>query len=230
VKIGLIADIHANRVALRAVFDVLQSVDLLLCAGDLTGYYTDPNGVISDLLDQSVQFIVGNHDWYLDNPPNAPNQVLRQSIEFTRSQLLLEYRRLLANTRSQLRLEADGIQIAMYHGSPWDPLEEYVYPDYPHFERFVEIDADVIVLGHTHYPMIREICGRLLINPGSCGQPRDRDLRASCAVLDTQTVAAQIVRVDYDVEQVIASIRSFGLDRRLAQALISRYPEDVPNK
>jgi putative phosphoesterase len=216
VKIGLIADIHANRVGLRAVLDRLRGVDLILCAGDLTGYYTDPNGVISELLDRRVQFVIGNHDSYLENPPASANSALRQSIDFTRARLSPEYGRLLVDCPAQLQLEVDGLAIAVYHGSPWDALEEYVYPDYPCFERFAQLDAQVIVLGHTHYPMVRKVRNRLLVNPGSCGQPRDGDQRASYAILDTQTVAVRIERVGYDLEQVIASARSCGLDGSLA--------------
>jgi putative phosphoesterase len=221
-KIGLISDPHGNRVALRAVLDALRGVDLVVCAGDLTGYYTDPNGVISDLLEHGVQFIVGNHDRYLHNPPRAPDRVLRQSIEFTRSCLAPEYRRLLADSPAHLRLALDGLRIAMYHGSPWDPLAEYVYPDYAHFERFAGLNVEVVVLGHTHRPMVRRLGGCLLVNPGSCGQPRDGDPRASYAVLDTRSLAARIERVTYDIDQVIASVRSCGLDLSIAKALVSR--------
>jgi len=226
-KLGLIADLHSNEPALKAVLDTLSFADRILCAGDIVGYYTDPNNVISNLLEHDVTYIVGNHDWYLDNPPDKPNQLLSQSIEFTRSVIIPSYRQLLADAPSQVQLEIDGIKMAMYHGSPWDSLEEYIYPDYPHFEKFADVESDVIVLGHTHYPMIRRINGRLLINPGSCGQPRDNDWRASCAILDTKSIDVSIIRVEYDVDQVIRSIQSFGLDMQFANALIRRYTKQI---
>lgn len=216
-RIGLVSDIHGNLPALRATLDALGGVDAIVCPGDLTGYYTEPNRVISTVLDSGMRFIIGNHDWYLDDPPSDPNALLRESIEFARSRVSPEYRRLLADSPKHMELECDGSRVAVYHGSPWDHLEEYVYPDYTHFERFEEVDADVIVLGHTHHPIVRRMGDRLLINPGSCGQPRDGDPRAACAVLDTRERTCEIVRVQYDTEPVIAGLREHGLDMRLAK-------------
>jgi putative phosphoesterase len=227
VRLGLLSDIHANKPALEAVLRALEGVDKIFCVGDLVGYYTDPNGVIAKLLECDITFIIGNHDWYLNNAPPKPNRLLRQSIQFTSSVILPEYRRMLADKPSQLHFELDGVRISLYHGSPWDTLEEYIYPDYPHFERFDDIDADVIILGHTHHAMIRSLNNRLLVNPGSCGQPRDNDWRAACAVLDTQTRSVQIVRVEYDINSVVRSVHSCGLDAYFAKALLRYYPEKI---
>ena len=223
----MIADIHSNKPALQAVLGALDGLDMIYCIGDLTGYYTDPNGVISMLLEHHVDFIIGNHDWYLRNPPRQPSQLLHQSIEFTLSQILPEYRQLLTDSPSQMQFRLGGVLISMYHGSPWDTLEEYVYPNYPHFENFADMDADTIILGHTHYPMVRNINSRLLVNPGSCGQPRDEDWRASCAVLDTNTLDVEIIRVKYDISQVVDSVYTFGLDRDFSDALLKHYPRGI---
>ena len=225
-KIGLISDIHANHVALRAVLDALEGVDLILCAGDLTGYYTEPNKVISELIKRDIRFVIGNHDWYIDHPPRKADQLLGQSMKFTRTHIMPEFRKLLRDGSPEMQIEVDGLAIAVFHGSPWNPLDQYIYPDYPHFERFRKVDADVIVLGHTHHPMIQHIADRVLVNPGSCGQPRDNDKRASCAILDSQAASVNIVRVDYNVDTVISSIQSHGLDMRLAQVLVRNSQEE----
>lgn len=218
-KIGLIADIHANRPALKAVLRELQGVDRIWCAGDITGYYPDPDGVISALQEHQVEAIKGNHDWYLENPPPAPNALLRQSINLTLSRIKPENRRLLQDLSLEKTWELDGLRINMYHGSPWDNLEEYIYPDYNHFDRFAALDADIIILGHTHYPMLREIQGRIVINPGSCGQPRDGDTRAAFAILDTQTRAIAFRRVAYDTSLLKQSIHTLGLNEKLLSYL-----------
>lgn len=218
--VGLISDPHANLYGLRAALDSLRHVDLVLCAGDLTGYYTRPNEVIELLAERRALFITGNHDAYLaQGAPTRANDVLRRSIDFTRERLTEENARLLAAVPPEMRLNLDGLSIAMFHGSPWDPLEQYIYPDYGDWDAFAEVDADVIVLGHTHRPVLRHIGGRVVVNPGSCGQPRDYDPRAAFAVLDTRPREVRLERVTYDIDAVEAEVRDAGLDEWLCAIL-----------
>ncbi|MBN2562492.1 MAG: metallophosphoesterase family protein [Phycisphaerae bacterium] len=230
-RIGLIADLHANPAALEAVLaELLPRTERILCAGDLTGYYTEPNEVIRMLMRAEVSFIIGNHDRYIEESPESTNAILARSIELTRERLSPDLRSLLAKRDPTLRLELDGRRIAMFHGSPWDPLEAYVYPDYPDFDLLSEVDADVIVLGHTHRPFAREVAGRLVVNPGSCGQSRDGDPRASCAILDTMRVDVTFVRVAYDNADILNEIKRFGLDDRLARYLAPMRPSETAPK
>ncbi|MBA4392209.1 MAG: metallophosphoesterase [Desulfobacca sp.] len=219
-KIGLIADIHANYAALKAVLDELNhQVDQILCAGDLTGYYTEPNRVIQTLLDRQVTFIIGNHDRYIDCPPQNPNALLAASIDLTRSLIRPEFQARLKREKTEWHSKTDGLRLSMFHGSPWDPLEEYIYQDYSDFERFSEVQADVIILGHTHRPFIRWIGDLLIVNPGSCGQPRDGDRRASCAILDTITRQVFIKRFNYDASEPLTAIWENKLDQKLTDYL-----------
>lgn len=218
-RIGLISDIHANHIALEAVLLALRDVDLILCAGDLIGYYFKPNIVIRTILEYKVKFIIGNHDRYIIQPPLHPNQILQRSIEMTKAALYPEYMALLSGKAPEMNLVMDGIQIAMFHGSPWDPLEEYVYPDYPHFDRFATIDADIIILGHTHRPFEQCAASRIILNPGSVGQPRDGDPRAACAVLDTKKKEVKFIRVAYDPSEIINAISTSDIDNKLSSYL-----------
>jgi predicted phosphodiesterase len=228
-RIGLIADVHANHTALRAVLGVLQDVDLILCAGDLSGYFTSPNEVITDILERDIIFVTGNHDHYLAHPPANPNAVIRQSLEYTLARLRPDYKRLLSTHPAYLHLTAGGLSLAVYHASPWDPLEEYIYPDHTGFDRFTQLPADVIILGHTHYPMTHWVGGKLIINPGSSGQPRDEDKRPACAVLDTHSMTCDIIRVPYDVDQVAAKVRASTMGPELKQYLL-KYLTKEPDQ
>ncbi len=193
-RVGLISDIHGNLPALRAVLDALRDADAIFCAGDITGYFESPNEVIAELRERGVEMIAGNHDVYLRNPPASANAILRRSLDMTRSLITRENLDFLSTLPCEKRFALDGLRIAMYHGSPWNPQEQYIYPDFGNWERFAEIDADVVVLGHTHRPILRQIGSVALVNPGSVGQPRDGDPRPSYAVLETPSGRIELAR------------------------------------
>jgi len=199
-RLGLISDIHANPYGLKAVLDRLQSCDVILCAGDITGYHTGVNEVFDILEEHDISFILGNHDEYLLRKSIEDlNPSLRRSIKCTRRQISegnLEKLREAPLSRGFL---FDGLNIAMYHGSPWNLLEGYVYPDHVYFHNFAQIKADLIILGHTHIPFVR---GNV-VNPGSCGQPRDYDPRASYGIFQTETAEITLGRVKYDSSKVV---------------------------
>lgn len=219
-KIGLISDIHSNIYALRSVLKRLEGMDLILCAGDITGYYPFVNEVFEELEARNVIFIKGNHDAYLCGDRIKDLRPIEfKSVEYTKKHATDINLDKLRNAPLEWELNVDGVNIDMFHGSPWDKLEEYIYPDYPDFDRFKEIDTDVIILGHTHYPLIKQIGGKLVINPGSCGQPRDYDPRASFAIFDTSTKNAVIERVQYDVERLCEVVKELGFDNKLIEIL-----------
>jgi len=219
-KIGLISDIHANIYALRSVLKRLKGMDLILCAGDITGYYPFVNEVFEELESYNVVFTKGNHDAHLCGDKIKDLRPIElKSFEYTKNHITNINLDKLRNAPLQLQVSIDGFKVVMFHASPWDKLEEYIYPDYPDFEKFKEVDADVIILGHTHYPMIKQIGRKLIINPGSCGQPRDYDPRASFAVFDTLAKNAVIERVKYDVEGVCEAIKELSFDNKLIETL-----------
>jgi predicted phosphodiesterase len=112
----------------------------------------------------------------------------------------------------------------MIHGSPKNPLDEYIYPeasDYVFKDFFNYTENDVIALGHTHSPFVKRLDEKLIFNPGSVGQPRDSDNRASYAILDLKTKEVEIKRVDYDIKRTAETIIKKGLPERLASRLFS---------
>lgn len=199
-RIGLISDIHSNPYGLEAVLGRLRSCEAILCAGDITGYHTSVNEVFDILEEHDVLFILGNHDEYLlRESVEDLDPLLRRSVEYTRKKISEDNVERLKEAPLLYSGLFDGLRIKMYHGSPWDLMEEYVYPDYAHFDRFEEINADLIILGHTHIPFVR---GNI-VNPGSCGQPRDDDPRAAYGILQTETADITLGRVKYDLRKVV---------------------------
>lgn len=221
-KIGIIADIHSNIYGLKSVFKELENIDTILCAGDIVGYYTFVNEVFDAIRKRNIKCVLGNHDAYVLNKLDilSFNDIARASLLFTREHIArenLDYLKKIG--KPSLKIEIDGLKISMYHGSPWDELEEYIYPNYSNFQKFKEIDADLIILGHTHWPMIKKVDGITILNPGSCGQPRDYDPRASFGIFDTATRNVAIKRVEYDINKVCEAVDKNGLDKELIKIL-----------
>jgi predicted phosphodiesterase len=104
----------------------------------------------------------------------------------------------------------DNTRYLLAHASPRDPLDEYAPPD-PEFwaRRLQNVDADVVCVGHTHHPYVLEVGEKLVINPGSVGQPRDGDPRAAYAIIEDYRV--DLKRVEYPVDQTISVIHASGL-------------------
>jgi putative phosphoesterase len=108
------------------------------------------------------------------------------------------------------REEMRGRDVFMVHGSPRRHLEEYVRRgdvDEGFLRENFDIVPDVLIMGHTHVPFVEKVSDTLVMNPGSVGQPRDRDPRASYALLDTEDLRGEIYRVEYDVEKASGKIR-----------------------
>lgn len=200
-KIAIISDVHANIFGLKTVFSDLPKVDRVLCAGDITGYYPFVNEAIDFLRNKKVVCVKGNHDQYLINgkAPEGATSIVKDSVERMKSLISSENLKFINSLPDSFDAIIDGKKIFMFHGSPWDHLEERIYPDYAHFERFESVDADIIILGHTHYPLVKKIGRKTIINPGSCGQPRDYNM-LSYIIWDTHKDTFENKRVEWDVE------------------------------
>jgi putative phosphoesterase len=213
-KLGLISDIHGNSPAFKVVLDCLiERVDHLLFLGDFAGYYSFVNECIEMMPADMVTGVRGNHDQILldflssellpDDYQKAFGSALKRSAEH----LSETSKERLFDLPVQLHLNIDGVSLALMHGSPWDPLNGRVYPDFSDWNRFESCNDDIILLGHTHYPMVKHTGRKLIINPGSIGQPRDGKKGACFAELDISSRDVQFFRISYDPRQVIDDAR-----------------------
>ena len=225
-KIVALSDIHSNLDALQAVLSVLPAHDELYCLGDIVGYGPQPNEVI-EILQQlrPTAVLLGNHDHaVVTGDVSEFSSNAAKAIQWTRERISEDSRHYLERLKPSARIELEGKTLALYHGSPQDPLMEYVFPGLTARmgRRVVEMaEANIVLLGHTHMPMVYRFSGEVLANPGSVGQPRDGDPRASFAVLtiSQNEVRFDIQRVHYNVKPVADRILQSGLPSFLAERL-----------
>jgi diadenosine tetraphosphatase ApaH/serine/threonine PP2A family protein phosphatase len=236
-RIAVVSDVHANLVALDAVLAAIGQVDAIWHLGDIVGYGPDPDRVVARLTAVGAAGVRGNHDAAACGGPEIEwfNPEAREAMEWTR-------RVISASTRAWLAALPDRLvddRFTLVHGSPRDPIWEYV-TSVPVARANLAVLATPIGLhGHTHIPVaFRERDGRvevatpgdgssvaldeesrLLLNPGSVGQPRDGDPRASYAIVDTDAARCTWHRVAYDIGTVQAAMRKAGLPERLASRL-----------
>lgn len=226
-NVGVISDIHSNAVALKAVFRRLKDFDieLVLCAGDLVGYYPMPNETI-ELLRQSeweVQSIRGNHDAaVLNETPSDFSIDAKRAIDWTRRELTDENWEDLSRLPIEHRIEVNNKEIYVAHGSPENPISEYIWEEDLSEQAlnywFPKDPPELVILGHTHRQYDRKVGGTHFLNPGSVGQPRDGDPKAGFAVVDTDAMSVNRYRVDYNIDDIAEATKK-QLPRSLADRL-----------
>ncbi|WP_458207386.1 metallophosphoesterase family protein [Haladaptatus sp. NG-SE-30] len=214
-KVGVISDVHANRVALDTVLDDMPPVDALLCAGDVVGYNPWPAECIDILRDRVDASVMGNHDRaVVTGTAFRFNNMASAGVEYARDQLNDLQREWLAN-RPDSTTACDG-RVRIVHGHPDDP-DHYTYPK--EFEPGLLGDADALVMGHTHVQHHEVYDEGIVMNPGSVGQPRDSDPRAAYAILDFDDSSVEEHRVEYDIDIVQEAVRKAGLPEKIGTRL-----------
>ncbi len=234
----IISDIHANLVALESVLADASDFDKIWCLGDLVGYGPNPNECVERIQEFSHVCLAGNHDWAALGKLDLRsfNTDARNANLWTQSELAPAAREYL--DACPTCTEQDNFYMA--HASPKEPVWEYVLDTNVAYANFAHFPTLVCLVGHTHVPVIFELdeerqrCKtiippqpapvplgqkRMIINPGSVGQPRDGDPRASYAMLDTENMTWEFRRVAYPVEITQERMRARGLPRRLVERL-----------
>ncbi len=246
-RIAVLSDIHSNLPALDAVLGSLGSVDAVWHLGDVVGYGAEPDGVVERLRGVGAVGVRGNHDDAACGGSSILefNPTARKAAEWTMAHITPETRRYLTQLPTTLAPEpAGGGSFTLAHGSPRDPIFEYVFAPEVAQENLRAFATPYCLIGHTHFPVVfREglpAAGRTfrmqtldvedglalqldeqraLVNPGSVGQPRDGDPNASYLVLDTDAFTATWHRVPYDIETAKRRIVAAGLPPQLARRL-----------
>ena len=219
-RYAIIADIHANLAAFKAVLDHIErrgGVEEIWCLGDVVGYGPDPCQCIELLRQYNHVCIAGNHDWAAIGKAALSefNPDAAVACRWTAQQLSPEDIEYLESLPEVIQKE----DFTLVHGSPRQPIWEYLISVGSAKENFAYFQSQFCLIGHSHMPMVFKYdetgtCsfsqfmpnirlvlgkGRLIINPGGVGQPRDGDPRASYAIYDNETGMVRLYRVPYDI-------------------------------
>lgn len=228
-KVAVLSDIHSNCFALRAVVDEMtaEKPDLVILLGDMFGYYPWAIETYQCLRNLEPVALLGNHDKLLiDVAPPQPVPSYWDIAKDNQKSLLaapeaLAWLRELVPMRT---MTLAGTCVVCCHGTPDDPLNGRYYPDGPDDPPWSSAGADVLLLGHTHYPLNRAFAeGGLIANPGSVGQPRDGDLRASWGLFFPLERRFELRRTAYDVAGTIELLSEIGWNRLSIEALRKDY-------
>ncbi len=237
-RVLLIADVHANWEALLALQRAEPKPDAVLFAGDAVGYGPDPANCVRWLKANTALAVRGNHDESLQfgegplpihalpgpRPIGAPPELAeaaRETLDYTRRVLSPEDMAGMLNWPAFASATLGGARFYLAHGTPEDPFAGQVNiatcSNVELSSMLEGIEADVIVLGHTHLPALRQFDGRLIVNPGSLGQPRYGVPDATYAVWEDGRV--QIKHLHYDHEATALKLRLAPLSIEVIEQL-----------
>lgn len=209
--IAIISDIHGNLPALDAVLkDISQSnrVNKIISLGDISGYYPFVNECIERLIEVNAVNLMGNHDFYLLSGLGCPRSKSVNDLSKTFSDKITKESLDYLN-KSQLFFKDDNV--IMVHAGFQNPIDEYLYSiSQNYFERF---DYKYFFSGHTHVQHIERFGnGQVYCNPGSVGQARDGDPRASYALFCPSSGDIVLKRIEYDVNSIITELVGLGFN------------------
>jgi len=234
-RIAVLSDIHGNLPALEAVLAALKPYDAVWQLGDIVGYGPQPDEVVARLAHENATGVRGNHDAAAlgDLDTDSFNDDARFAVEWTADRIAPATRKWL----SALPERAVDEPFTLVHGSPRDPTWEYVFTASIARANLASFATVHCLVGHTHIPVVYREKGsrmegiqvedgdklklgrqRVMVNPGSVGQPRDGDPRASAMVYDTDERTLEWRRIDYPVEQV----QKLMVERKLPPRLVRR--------
>jgi predicted phosphodiesterase len=237
-RILVLSDIHANLTSLEVILSAASPFDAVWCLGDLVGYGSDINEVVEKI--QSLPELIcltGNHDAAVSGNKNINkfNDEAKQAILLTQKIITPENLSFLKSLPERVETPL----VTLVHGSPRNPVWEYVIDPFTAMLNFSYFETEFSMVGHTHLPVVFtldqngeeahrkylksgekiHLIGKAILNPGSAGQPRDRDPRASYGVFDSEEKTWQLHRVEYDIPDVQKRIIAAGFPERHATRL-----------
>lgn len=235
-RVAVLSDIHSNLPALEAVLESIGPFDQLWVLGDSVGYGPDPDAVVNRLRAEDAVSVQGNHDAAVLGriPTGTFNDLARAAVEWT-AKTMGSANLAWLSEQPEKRVAGD---FTMVHGSPRDPLWEYLFSVPAARLSLAAFDTPYCLVGHTHQQLtFRDDRGnveallakdggelllderRCILNPGSVGQPRDGDPRACAMTIDTESGRVTWSRVEYPVEATQQALRALPLPERLAERL-----------
>jgi len=219
-RIAVLADIHGNYDALKAVLNDVGSADAYIILGDLVDYGPEPEEVVSTIRELRCFAVRGNHDHAVAYNVDCGCGIKTHWVSVTTREIISkkylsrESIEFLGSLPLRLELYLSNLRLLLVHAVPSSPLHRYLYPwhDAGLFHKALGIEGgsypfDMVLLAHTHHQFIRVLGNVVVINPGSVGQPRDGDPRAAYAVIDTDSREIYLRRVRYDVESTLRKLR-----------------------
>jgi predicted phosphodiesterase len=237
-RVAVISDIHGNLHALEKVLAAIddERPDAIWCLGDLVGYGPRPNECCELVAARANVCLVGNHDLGVTGAISLEEFSHDAATAARWTQNVLEERWRTFLEGLEPTAEVEGAEL--YHASPRDPVWDYVLTADGAYDALNRTQAPLVLVGHSHVAIavvlaggrldgglapdgteLELSAGRLLLNPGSVGQPRDGDPRAAYLMLDYDRMFATFRRVEYPVEQTQAELRERGLPEALAERL-----------
>jgi putative phosphoesterase len=229
-KIALLGDVHGNFLALEAALTDARSkgATVFLNTGDQIGYGPFPEEVVRLAISGEMVSVVGNYDQMTlslgecKQKASTKEPKKQLAYQWAYDHLSAESRKFLKELPREVRFQVAGTKFLLTHGSPTS-LDEALGPETSE-ERLAELarssDAQVIIVGHAHRPMVRKAGGTLFVNAGTIGRPDDGDPRATYAIMTLEPLQVEYVKVDYDVEATVKAVREEGLPEEFAQMII----------
>jgi putative phosphoesterase len=215
-KILLLADIHANFVALSAI---KESFDACFFLGDAVEYGTDPAPCVDWIRTSSTAVVRGNHDHStaqrVQSQGASPLRRLAAATRDINERLLTaSHRKYLSQMPLTRSIDLDGKKFFLVHATPRDPMDEYLTDDPTSWQqRLSMIDADYVCVGHTHRPLHLDLGRTQVVNPGSVGQPRNGQPGAHYAVIEEGRIDFRTA--SYDIDLAVEQMRQVGLAEEL---------------
>jgi len=222
-KICFLSDIHGNYDALKKCVKEAKKLNVkkFICLGDYVGYYYQPDKCIDLLLSLKAECIKGNHEnIFLDIIKNKQKKNFYISkygngIKIALEKLKKKHINFIKNLPSTKKITLSGKKIFLCHGSPWN-IDQYIYPNkFGKFKKkFKNLNYDIILLGHTHIQMIKKINSKLILNPGSVGQPRDGGSSAKWLMVDLKNSKYEFKKTKFNHKNIIKQVMLYDSSKK----------------